>query len=167
MSRGIKEAIYARALDPTLNRGGGFHHDLPMSMTASSSPPFTTRNPHLLAVQTHPTLPPTSTAPDSRTARSAPALALSAFPSSMPPRIPPLQHPPPHPNTNPPPNQMLMPHLPRDAEAAHMPTPKAPQTPPFNLTPPPLPPKDAQAAHVQPTPHKPTDAHVHPSRNYP
>jgi hypothetical protein len=28
-SRGIKEAIYARALDPTLNRGGGLRHDLP------------------------------------------------------------------------------------------------------------------------------------------
>jgi hypothetical protein len=29
MARGIKEAIYARALDPSLNRGGGLRHLLP------------------------------------------------------------------------------------------------------------------------------------------
>jgi hypothetical protein len=29
LARGIKEAIYARALDPPLNRGGGLRHQLP------------------------------------------------------------------------------------------------------------------------------------------
>jgi hypothetical protein len=97
MARGIKEAIYAHALDPPLNRGGGLQHFLPPPhMTTSSRPPYIRRNPPrpVLQAPRHP--PSTSTAPNPRADSWVPATASYASHSSTPPSPKPRPHRPPY-----------------------------------------------------------------------
>jgi hypothetical protein len=80
---GIKEAIYACALDPPFNRGGGLRHFLSHTYDHILSTTIRPPKPPPPSAPGSPNPPSTSTTPDPRAADQDPTTASYAYPSSM------------------------------------------------------------------------------------
>jgi hypothetical protein len=83
MARGIKEAIFTRALDPLSTGEVACATSSHMHMTTSSPPPYVYRNHLRLVLRALLSPSSTSTTPDPRAAYQDPATASCASPSSM------------------------------------------------------------------------------------